>query len=145
MSMSGLSGRRVLVSGGGLAGPAVACLLARAGGEVTVVEIADRVRPGGQAVDIRGAGRTVLRRMGLLDRVRAVSLHQRGIADVDARGRRRREMTVDAFAGEGITARSRFSVATWRRSSSRRVSRPASPTCSRRASALSSTARTGCG
>jgi NADPH-dependent 2,4-dienoyl-CoA reductase/sulfur reductase-like enzyme len=85
MSMSGLSGRRILVSGGGLAGPAVASLLARAGGEVTVVEIADRVRLGGQAVDIRGAGRTVLRRIGLLDRVRAVSLHQRGIADVDAR------------------------------------------------------------
>jgi 2-polyprenyl-6-methoxyphenol hydroxylase-like FAD-dependent oxidoreductase len=102
MSMSGLSGRRVLISGGGLAGPAIGCLLARAGGEVTVVEIADGVRPGGQAVDIRGAGRTVLRRMGLLDRVRAVSLHQRGIADVDARGRRRSEMTIEDFEGEGI-------------------------------------------
>ncbi|MFI6074571.1 FAD-dependent monooxygenase [Actinoplanes sp. NPDC051343] len=102
MSMNGLSGRRILVSGGGLAGPAVACLLARAGAEVAVVEIADRIRPGGQAVDIRGAGRTVLRRMGLLDRVRAVSLHQQGIADVDDRGRRRTEMTIEDFGGEGI-------------------------------------------
>ncbi len=92
----------MLVSGGGLAGPAIATLLARDGVDVTVVEIADGVRPGGQAVDIRGAGRTVLSRMGLLDRARAVSLQQRGIADVDSRGRRRTEMTVEDFGGEGM-------------------------------------------
>jgi 2-polyprenyl-6-methoxyphenol hydroxylase-like FAD-dependent oxidoreductase len=94
--------RRVLVIGGGLAGPAIALLFARGGEDVTVVEIADQVRRGGQAVDIRGAGRTVLDRLGLLDGVRAVSLRQRGIADVDARGRRRTEMTVEDFGGEGI-------------------------------------------
>jgi 2-polyprenyl-6-methoxyphenol hydroxylase-like FAD-dependent oxidoreductase len=94
--------RRVLVSGGGLAGPALATLLARDGADVTVAEIADGVRPGGQAVDIRGAGRTVLGRMGLLDRARAMSLQQQGIADVDSRGRRRTEMTVGDFGGEGL-------------------------------------------
>jgi 2-polyprenyl-6-methoxyphenol hydroxylase-like FAD-dependent oxidoreductase len=93
---------RVLVSGGGLAGPAIATLLARNGIDVTVVEVADGVRPGGQAVDIRGAGRTVLSRMGLLDRARAMRLQQQGIADVDSRGRRRTEMTVDDFGGEGM-------------------------------------------
>lgn len=94
--------RSVLVSGGGLAGPAIATLLARDGTDVTVVEIADGVRPGGQAVDIRGAGRTVLSRMGLLDRARAMRLQQQGIADVDSRGRRRTEMTVEDFGGEGL-------------------------------------------
>ena len=102
MLPNNLSFKRVLVSGGGLAGPAIATLLARDGVDVTVIEIADGVRPGGQAVDIRGAGRTVLSRMGLLDRARAVQLHQRGIADVDSRGRRRTEMTVEDFGGEGM-------------------------------------------
>jgi 2-polyprenyl-6-methoxyphenol hydroxylase-like FAD-dependent oxidoreductase len=96
--------KRVLVSGGGLAGPAIATLLARDGADVTVIEIADGVRPGGQAVDIRGAGRSVLSRMGLLDRARALSLRQQGIADVDSRGRRRTEMTVEDFGGEGLVS-----------------------------------------
>jgi 2-polyprenyl-6-methoxyphenol hydroxylase-like FAD-dependent oxidoreductase len=102
MSSKNLTLKRVLVSGGGLAGPAIATLLARDGVDVTVIEIADGVRPGGQAVDIRGAGRIVLSRMGLLDRARAMRLQQQGIADVDSRGRRRTEMTVEDFGGEGM-------------------------------------------
>jgi 2-polyprenyl-6-methoxyphenol hydroxylase-like FAD-dependent oxidoreductase len=102
MSSKNLTLKRVLVSGGGLAGPAIATLLARDGVDVTVIEIADGVRPGGQAVDIRGAGCSVLSRMGLLDRARAMRLQQRGIADVDSQGRRRTEMTVEDFGGEGM-------------------------------------------
>jgi 2-polyprenyl-6-methoxyphenol hydroxylase-like FAD-dependent oxidoreductase len=102
MSSKNLTLKSVLVSGGGLAGPAIATLLARDGVDVTVIEIADGVRPGGQAVDIRGAGRSVLSRMGLLDRARAMRLQQRGIADVDSQGRRRTEMTVEDFGGEGM-------------------------------------------
>jgi 2-polyprenyl-6-methoxyphenol hydroxylase-like FAD-dependent oxidoreductase len=102
MPSKNVSFKRVLVSGGGLAGPAIAGLLARDGADVTVIEIADGVRPGGQAVDIRGAGRIVMSRMGLLDRARALGLQQQGIADVDRRGRRRTEMTVEDFGGEGM-------------------------------------------
>jgi 2-polyprenyl-6-methoxyphenol hydroxylase-like FAD-dependent oxidoreductase len=102
MPSKNLTLNRVLVSGGGLAGPAIATLLARDGVDVTVIEIADGVRPGGQAVDIRGAGRVVLSRMGLLDQARAMGLQQQGIADVDSRGRRRTEMTVEDFGGEGM-------------------------------------------
>lgn len=94
--------RSALISGGGIAGPVLACLLARAGVAVTVVEIADGVRPGGQAVDIRGAGRTVLQRMGLLERARELRLRQRGIADVDTHGRHLSEMSVEVFGGDGI-------------------------------------------
>jgi len=92
----------VLISGAGIAGPVLASLLARRGVHVTVVEIADGVRPGGQAVDLRGAGRTVLDRMGLLDRARALSLQQEGIAEVDSTGRHLSEMRVSDFGGEGI-------------------------------------------
>lgn len=92
----------VLISGAGIAGPVLASLLAQRGVAVTVVEVAEGVRSGGQAVDLRGAGRTVLDRMGLLGAARAQALHQQGIADIDTSGRHRSEMRVEDFDGEGI-------------------------------------------
>ncbi|MDN5919187.1 MAG: FAD-dependent monooxygenase [Pseudonocardia sp.] len=92
----------VLVAGAGIAGCAVAYWLREQGFTPTVVERAPALREGGQTVDLRGAGRTVIDRMGLLDRVRQVTVDQRGIAWVDARGRRRAEMPVEAFGGRGI-------------------------------------------
>ena len=94
----------VLVSGGGIAGPALASWLTRHRVAVTVVERAPAPRPGGQAVDLRGAARTVAARMGLLDPIRAVSLDQRGIAWVRADGTISARMPVDAFGGEGIVS-----------------------------------------
>jgi len=94
--------RSVLISGGGIAGPALAAWLTRRGIAVTVVERAPAPRPGGQAVDLRGAARTVADRMGLLDRVRAVSLEQEGIAWVRPDGSIAARMGADAFGGEGI-------------------------------------------
>lgn len=95
---------QILVSGAGIAGPALALLLSRAGHAVTVVERAAAPRTGGQAVDLRGAGRSVIERLGLMPAARAVTLDQRGIAWVDRHGRRRAEMPVDAFGGEGIVS-----------------------------------------
>ncbi len=57
----------VLISGAGIAGPSLAYWLTRSGYQVVVVELADGIRPGGQTVDLRGAGRTIVERMGLLD------------------------------------------------------------------------------
>ena len=94
----------VLISGAGIAGPAVAYWLRRAGFRPTVVERASSPRPGGQAVDLRGAGRTVTERMGLLGRVREVALEQKGFAYVDAKGRITARMPADAFGGEGIVS-----------------------------------------
>ncbi|MET9022529.1 FAD-dependent monooxygenase [Actinopolymorpha sp. NPDC004070] len=97
-----MSNRTVLVSGAGIAGPAAAYWLRRAGYSPTVVERAPAPRPGGQAVDLRGAGRTVISRMGLMERARALGLHQRGLALVDRRGRITARVPGDAFGGEGI-------------------------------------------
>jgi 2-polyprenyl-6-methoxyphenol hydroxylase-like FAD-dependent oxidoreductase len=66
------------------------------------VERAPAPRPGGQTVDLRGAGRTVIDRMGLMAQVRDVSLDQRGFAIVDANGKIKAEVPEDAFGGEGI-------------------------------------------
>lgn len=96
--------QNVLISGAGIAGPALASLLTRAGARVTVVERAPELRTGGQAVDLRGAGRTVMERMGLLERARQVALDQRGFALVDRRGRMTARMPVNAFDGGGIVS-----------------------------------------
>ena len=93
----------VLISGAGIGGPALAYWLTRAGYHVVLVEIHDTIRPGGQTVDLRGAGREVAERMGLLDRMRAHSLEQRGVAWVKADGRRRAEMPVELH-GNGMVS-----------------------------------------
>ncbi|MBU2662780.1 FAD-dependent monooxygenase [Actinoplanes bogorensis] len=95
---------RILISGGGIAGPALAWWLHRAGADVTVVERAPGPRPGGHAVDIRGAARTVTDRMGLMPAVLDNRVDERGWALVDARGRRIATMPADQFGGEGIVA-----------------------------------------
>jgi 2-polyprenyl-6-methoxyphenol hydroxylase-like FAD-dependent oxidoreductase len=94
----------ILISGAGIAGPALAYWLRKAGFTPTVVERAPGLRPGGQTVDLRGAGRTVIARMGLLEQARAVSVEQRGFALVDSRGRITARMPEDCFGGEGIVS-----------------------------------------
>ncbi|MFC8722655.1 FAD-dependent monooxygenase [Kitasatospora sp. NPDC057198] len=94
----------ILVSGGGIAGPALAYWLRRAGFRPVVVERAPAPRPGGQTVDLRGAGRTVIERMGLLERAAELAVEQRGIALVDRRGRHTARMPTELFGGEGIVS-----------------------------------------
>ncbi|MFJ5231129.1 FAD-dependent monooxygenase [Kitasatospora sp. NPDC088391] len=94
----------ILVSGGGIAGPALAYWLRKAGFRPVVVERAPAPRPGGQTVDLRGAGRTVITRMGLLDRVRDLAVDQRGIALVDRDGRHTARLPTELFGGEGIVS-----------------------------------------
>lgn len=77
----------VLVSGASIAGPALAHWLARAGVDVTVVERAPALREGGHNIDVRGAGREVLRRMGLEDAVLARTTGEAGTRFIDDRGR----------------------------------------------------------
>ncbi|WP_026925198.1 FAD-dependent monooxygenase [Glycomyces arizonensis] len=58
---------RILISGASIAGNAAAYWLRRYGCEVTVVERAPALRPGGQAVDFKGeTHRKVLEQMGVL-------------------------------------------------------------------------------
>lgn len=77
---------KVLVTGASIAGPALAHWLCRRGAEVTVVEQAPALRPGGQAVDARGVAKEVIRRMGLDAAVRAACTNTAGAYSVDAEG-----------------------------------------------------------
>ncbi|MFG1933585.1 FAD-dependent monooxygenase [Mycobacterium sp. NPDC048908] len=95
----------ILISGAGIAGPALAFWLTKRGHHVTIVEVANGIRPGGQTVDLRGAGGDVVNRMGLIDQMRQRSLDQRGVAWIKADGRRRAEMPVTAFNGNGLVSK----------------------------------------
>jgi 2-polyprenyl-6-methoxyphenol hydroxylase-like FAD-dependent oxidoreductase len=75
--------KRILITGASIAGPALAWWLHHFGMEVTVVERAPEFRDGGQNIDVRGAARTVLERMGLFEAVKAQGTGEQGLAFVD--------------------------------------------------------------
>ncbi|WP_320784673.1 FAD-dependent monooxygenase [Streptomyces sp. CRN 30] len=79
-------GRDVLISGGGIAGPALAFWLNRYGYAVTVVERAGSLRGGGYPVDVRGTALDVVERMGILPRLRDAHIDLRRLTFLDADG-----------------------------------------------------------
>jgi 2-polyprenyl-6-methoxyphenol hydroxylase-like FAD-dependent oxidoreductase len=96
---------KVLVSGASVAGPAVAYWLARHGHEVTVVEQAPGLRPGGQAVDFKGAThRHVLEQMGLWGDLQAIRTAPTDQHIVDSAGRLR-AVVPHEFAGGDLEVR----------------------------------------
>ncbi|GAA1804205.1 FAD-dependent monooxygenase [Agromyces neolithicus] len=94
----------ILISGGGIAGHALALQLVRSHIRVTVVERAESPRPGGQAVDLRGASREVAERLGLMPGIQARLLHELGLAYVDGAGRVFGRMSMADFDGKGAVA-----------------------------------------
>ncbi|MGW6620225.1 FAD-dependent monooxygenase [Nocardia sp. NPDC055002] len=95
---------RVLVAGASIAGPALAHWLHQRGAEVTVVERASGLRPGGQAVDARGVTKEVIRRMGLDAQVRAACTETAGAHTVDADGSVLETFRVGDDGGDGYIA-----------------------------------------
>ncbi|WP_199442421.1 FAD-dependent monooxygenase [Umezawaea beigongshangensis] len=99
-----MSAPSVLISGASISGPALAHWLNAAGWDTTVVERFDGLREAGQNVDVRGAAREVVRRMGLRDAVLAARTGERGTALVDGSGRTVAAFPGDATAVDGATA-----------------------------------------
>jgi 2-polyprenyl-6-methoxyphenol hydroxylase-like FAD-dependent oxidoreductase len=91
----------VLISGAGIAGPALAYWLRRHGFTPTVVERAAAPRRGGQAVDIRGTARDAITRMGVMDAVRAQHTGTHGIAYVNENNKRLASMRGEDFGHSG--------------------------------------------
>lgn len=96
-----LRNRTVLISGASIAGPALAFWLHRYGFEPTIVERAPQLREGGQAIDVLGTATEVVRRMGLLEQVHALSTGKRGTSYVDAAGKVRASISSEVFNGVG--------------------------------------------
>jgi 2-polyprenyl-6-methoxyphenol hydroxylase-like FAD-dependent oxidoreductase len=77
----------VLVCGASIAGPATAWWLRRLGFTPVLVESAPAPRPGGHAIDVRGAALKVLRAMGLAEAAEARRTRMRGVSEIDADGK----------------------------------------------------------
>ncbi|KAI1103434.1 putative monooxygenase [Jackrogersella minutella] len=78
---------KILICGGGIAGPALAFWLARTEHRVVVVERYPALRATGAQVDFREQGIEMVRRMGLDDAIRAKLVDEQGMALVDSQGR----------------------------------------------------------
>lgn len=102
--MSITSPLHVLVSGGGIAGNAVALQLLRNGIRTTVVERAAVPRPGGQAVDLRGPSKEAAQRMGLMAGIAEYQLDERGMSYIDGDGKIYARMAMEDFDGQGAVA-----------------------------------------
>lgn len=100
----GVASPSVLISGASIAGPALAYWLNEHGCTTTVVERFDELRDTGQNIDIRGAAREVVRRMGIEDAIRALTTGEQGTEFVDGAGRTLAAFPVGESDSGGATA-----------------------------------------
>ncbi|EXU61854.1 FAD-dependent oxidoreductase [Streptomyces sp. PRh5] len=89
----------VLISGASISGPALAYWLHRSGFAVTVVEKAGALRDGGYPIDIRGTATEVVRRMGILPRLRDAHVDSRRCTFLNADGSEVASLSPSAVAG----------------------------------------------
>lgn len=84
-----MPGLDILISGAGIAGPAVAYWLLEGNAEhrITIVERAPDLRIAGQSIDIRQAAVKIIQRMGIEDAVRAKTTTEKGLQFVDETGK----------------------------------------------------------
>ncbi|EEP71128.1 monooxygenase [Micromonospora sp. ATCC 39149] len=91
--------RTVLISGASVSGPALAYWLHRSGFVVTVVEKAGAPRDGGYPIDVRGTAIEVVRRMGILPRLREAHIDMRRCTFLNVDGSELASVTPHAVAG----------------------------------------------
>jgi 2-polyprenyl-6-methoxyphenol hydroxylase-like FAD-dependent oxidoreductase len=96
--------KTVLITGGSIAGCSLAWWLSRGDFEVSVLERHATFRDGGQNIDVRGAAREVVRKMGLEEAIRAAGTGEAGIRFVDEHNEVVAEFGVDDAGSDGPTA-----------------------------------------
>ncbi|KAI6089754.1 FAD/NAD(P)-binding domain-containing protein [Hypoxylon rubiginosum] len=78
---------KILICGGGIAGPALAFWLARSGHHVVIVERFPALRATGAQIDLREQGIQVVKAMGLLETIRSKLVDEAGMSLVDSQGK----------------------------------------------------------
>ncbi|CAO3662201.1 unnamed protein product [Umbelopsis ramanniana] len=100
----------VLICGGGCGGPALAYWLAQSGHRVTVVERFPTLRASGAQVDLRAQGIEVVKRMGLLDAIRAKVVNEEGTSFVDEKDRTKATVMANTSGKGAQTLTSEFEI-----------------------------------
>lgn len=93
-----------VISGAGIAGPALAHQLSARGWSTTVLERFPQRRDEGQNIDIRGTAKEVVRRMGVLDDIRAANTTEVGMRFVRDDGTAAASFPVEGGTTDGPTA-----------------------------------------
>ena len=88
---------KVLISGGGIAGPTLAYWLQKSGHEVLLVEQSPQLRRGGYVIDFWGLGYDIAEKMGLIPRIRELGYQVREVRFVDRHGRKCGGFAVDVI------------------------------------------------
>lgn len=88
---------QVAISGAGVAGPAFAHWMLRAGHEVTLIETAPRFRTGGYVIDFWGLGYDIAEKMGIEQEIRAAGHQVEELRSVDASGHVAARLGVDTI------------------------------------------------
>jgi len=100
-----MSPPHALVSGAGIAGPALAHQLVARGWQTTIVERFPERRDEGHNIDVRGAAREVVRRMGIDDDIRKANTTEIGMRFVNADGSAAASFPMNSSGrSEGLTA-----------------------------------------
>jgi 2-polyprenyl-6-methoxyphenol hydroxylase-like FAD-dependent oxidoreductase len=86
---------RIAISGAGVAGPAFAYWMVRAGHHVTLVEKAPSFRTGGYVIDFWGIGYEIAEKMGVEKQICAAGYQVEELRAVDAAGRTAARLRVD--------------------------------------------------
>lgn len=92
-----MADRTVLISDGGIAGPALAFWLRAGGSQPTLIEQAPNVRTGGYVIDFWGLGYWIAERMGLEADINRVGYHVREMRIVNDRGKHVAGFGTDMF------------------------------------------------
>jgi 2-polyprenyl-6-methoxyphenol hydroxylase-like FAD-dependent oxidoreductase len=92
---------KILIVGGGIAGNAVAYWLQKQGHDITVIEKLATPKATGLQVDLRGPGAEVIKKMGLMDQVKAKAVKEPGTRIVNKRGKEKAYFPVND-TGEGL-------------------------------------------
>jgi 2-polyprenyl-6-methoxyphenol hydroxylase-like FAD-dependent oxidoreductase len=88
---------RVAISGAGVAGPAFAHWMRRAGHEVTLIEAASSFRTGGYLIDFWGLGFSIAEKMGIVEDIRKVGYQIQELHAVGPDGRTNASLNVDTI------------------------------------------------
>lgn len=97
-----LANKKILISGASAAGPTLAYWLRRYGFEPVVVERHPSIRPGGYAIDVRGAAIQIADKMGILPAIREADTHLEQVYFFSESGELQASMDPNFGAGEGI-------------------------------------------
>ncbi|MES2378277.1 MAG: FAD-dependent monooxygenase [Bacteroidota bacterium] len=92
--------KKILISGASVAGPALAFWLNKYGFDVTIVERAPQIRPGGYAVDFRGPAMEVLDKMAIVAEIKKFETRAGKITIVNKNNKKLADMPDGFTSGE---------------------------------------------